>query len=89
MAGLTKGWISVNALIPPIDIAKLDAMAAQTHRNRSQMLRMLVREAKFRNPEVVVELTDTPEPTIPEHIRGFMQGQAQQPLQGVSDGDQD
>jgi hypothetical protein len=56
MEGATKYRTSVNAFLHPADIAKLDELAQRTGRNRSQMMRILIREAKVREPDILVEL---------------------------------
>jgi hypothetical protein len=57
MEALTKARISVNTYMDPADVAMLDTLCRRTERNRSQVLRILIREAKVRDPDLVVELT--------------------------------
>jgi hypothetical protein len=56
MQGQSKNWTAVNALFPPAAIVKLDALAQRIGGTRSQILRLLVREARVREPDITVEL---------------------------------
>jgi hypothetical protein len=57
MEGSTKSRVSVNTCMYQSDLQTLDELAQRTGRNRSQTLRLLIREAKVREPDIVVELT--------------------------------
>jgi hypothetical protein len=61
MEGATKSRVSVNTYMDQADVQRLDNLALRTGRNRSQMIRLLIREARVREPDIVVDLAETPD----------------------------